>query len=69
MKSLSLSPDLISELFAEVSNTGKMSECDCQTLQAAILSDTVTEEERQAIDRLLYAIRLGRVHIIEEGHV
>lgn len=65
----SLSPDLISALFAQVSNTGEMSECDCQMLQAAILSNAVTEEEKQAIDRLLYAIRLGRVHVIAERHV
>lgn len=64
----SLSPDLISELFAQVSNTGEMAESDCQLLQAAILTNRVTEEEKQAIDRLLYAIRLGRVHVVAERH-
>lgn len=62
------SPDLIFELFAQVSNTGRMTEFDRQVLQTAILNDAVTEEERQAIDRLLYAIRLGRVHVIAEQH-
>jgi hypothetical protein len=61
-----LLPVSISELFAEVSNTGKITLLDQAVLLAAISNDTTPEEEKQAIERILYAIRLGRVQVIED---
>jgi hypothetical protein len=69
MEPLPLLSDSISELFAEVSNTGKMTASDRQILQSAMLHDETTEEEKQAIDRLLYAVRSGRVQVVEQSHV
>lgn len=66
MESSLLLTDSISDLFAEVSNTGRMTPLACQKLQAAMLDQQTTDEEKQAIERLLYAIRLGRVQVIEE---
>jgi hypothetical protein len=57
----------ISDVFAEVSNTGRMTALDREMLQAALLNEFTTEEEKQAIDRLLYAVRLGRIQVIEHA--
>jgi len=63
---INLLPFGISELFAQVSQTRLLTEADRYGLMAAIMDDTITEEERQAIDRLLYAIRRGRLQMVNE---
>jgi hypothetical protein len=63
----SLLTESISDVFAEVSNTSKMTALDREMLQAALLDEFTTEEEKQAIDRLLYAVRLGRIQVIEHA--
>lgn len=63
---LKLLPFGISELFAQVSKTRLLTEADRYGLMAAIMDDTITEEERQAIDRLLYAIYRGRLQMVNE---
>lgn len=68
MNDLLLLSDVLSELFAEVSNTGNMTALDCQYLRDALLDARTSNEEKQAIARLLYAIRLGRIQVIE-SHV
>ncbi|GAP95860.1 hypothetical protein [Leptolyngbya sp. NIES-2104] len=67
MNDLSLAPDL-SEVFAKVSSSGRMTLQDCQHLRTVLLENQISDEEKQAIDRLLYAIRLGRIQVIEEPH-
>ncbi|MCU0549875.1 MAG: hypothetical protein MUC48_11060 [Leptolyngbya sp. Prado105] len=69
MDSLPLLGNSISDLFAEVSNTGKMTVSDRQTLESARLDPATTEEEKQAISRLLHAVRLDRIQVVEETHV
>lgn len=69
MNDLPLPSDTLSELFAEVSSTGKIAQRDCQHLRDALLSDQTNDEEKQAIDRLLYAVRLGRIQLVEDAHV
>lgn len=69
MNNLPLPSDTLSELFAEVSSTGKIALRDCQHLRDALLNDQTSDEEKQAIDRLLYAVRLGRIQLIEESTV
>jgi len=68
MNNLFLPPDTLSALFADVSSTGKMTIHDCQHLRNALLDDQTSDEEKRAIDRLLYAIRLGRIQVIESPH-
>lgn len=60
--------DLLSELFAEVSSSGRITPQDCQHLRTVLLGNQVSDEEKQAIDRLLYAVRLGRIQVIQEPH-
>ncbi|BAU15183.1 hypothetical protein LEP3755_57400 [Leptolyngbya sp. NIES-3755] len=68
MNDLPLPSDLLSDLFAEVSSSGKMTTQDCERLKQVRLENQISDEEKQAIDRLLYAVRLGRIQVIEELH-
>ena len=61
-----LLPFGISELFAQVSKTRALTQADRYGLMSAILDETITEEERQAIDRLLYSMRRGRLQMVNE---
>lgn len=61
-----LLPFGISELFAQASKTRALTKADRYGLMTAIMDDSITEEERQAIDRLLYAIRRGRLQMVNE---
>jgi hypothetical protein len=61
-----LLPGAISDLFAQISSSGKITLADRYGLMAALLDDSLTEEERASIDRLLRAIRRGRMQVVNE---
>ena len=61
--------EAISELFAQVSYTGKLTSNDRHYLMQALLEETTSDEEKQAIDRLLYAIRAGRVRVLKDDQI
>ncbi|MBE9126479.1 MULTISPECIES: hypothetical protein [unclassified Coleofasciculus] len=64
---LRLIPGAIAELFAQVSCSGKITLADRYGLLAALLEeDSLTEEERDSIDRMLYALYRGRMQVVEE---
>ncbi|HEY9874433.1 MAG TPA: hypothetical protein V6D12_13415 [Candidatus Obscuribacterales bacterium] len=56
----------ISELFAQASHSGRITLADQYGLLAALLYDSLNVEERRAIDRLLYAVRKGRIKVVDE---
>ncbi len=56
--------ETLSEVFAQVSHTGQMTHSERQCLLRALLNETTSTEEKQAIDRLLYAVRQGRVQLM-----
>lgn len=58
---LELLPGAIAELFAQCLETGRITSADRYGLTAAILTEDLTAEERQAVDRLLRSIRQGRI--------
>lgn len=66
MTPVTLLPSAISELFAQVSVTGKITLADRYGLMAAMLSESISEEEIDCIDRLLHALRKGRVQVVDE---
>jgi hypothetical protein len=66
MPPVTLLPSAISELFAQVSVTGKITLADRYGLMAAMLSESISEEEIDCIDRLLHALRKGRVQVVDE---
>ncbi|GAB4155511.1 MAG: hypothetical protein Fur0046_35440 [Cyanobacteria bacterium J069] len=63
---MSLLPGAIAELFAQVSVTGVLTLADRYGLLAAILEDSLTEDERRAINRVLRAVCRGDVHVVDE---
>lgn len=66
MTPLCLLPTALSELFAQVSTTQIMTLADRYGIQAALLGEVMSEEDRQMVDRLLYAWRHGRVQIVND---
>ncbi|MGI0487171.1 hypothetical protein ACN4EK_17150 [Pantanalinema rosaneae CENA516] len=63
---LCLLPTALSELFAQVSTTHVMTLADRYGIQAALLGEVMSEEDRQMVDRLLYALRHGRVQVVND---
>ena len=61
-----LLPGAISDLFAQVSSTRKITIADRYGLMAAMLEDALTEEERASVDRLLHSFRRGRLKVVNE---
>ncbi len=66
LPSIKLLPHAISELMAQVSATRKITLADRYGLMAAILEESLEEEDRFSIDRLLRALRRGRLQIVDE---
>ena len=61
-----LLPSALSELFAQVASTGAITKADRYGLMAAIMDETLGEEERRAIDRMLHALCRGRLQMVNE---
>lgn len=57
----------LAELFAQVSNSGHITVADRYGLLAALLnSELLSDEEQYSIDRLLRAVRKGRIKIVND---
>lgn len=63
---ISLLPSALSELFVQVSTSGCITVADRYGLMAALLSDTLKDEEQRSIDRLLRAVCKGRLKVVDE---
>jgi hypothetical protein len=63
---LRLLPGAISDLFAESSSSNQITLADQYGLLAALLEDSITEEERASIDRMLYALHRRRIRVVSE---
>ncbi|HEY9645240.1 MAG TPA: hypothetical protein V6C88_02665 [Chroococcidiopsis sp.] len=65
-----LIPGAIAEMFAEVSASGKITLADRYGLLAAIvgesLGESLSDDERGSIDRILYGIYRGQLKIVDE---
>ncbi len=61
-----LLPDAISELFVQASSSGKITLADRYGLMAALLDESLAQEDRELIDRLLRAVRRGRLEIVDD---
>lgn len=61
-----LLPNAISELYAQVSNSGKVTLADRYGLMAAVLDESLDEEERMAVNRILYAIHKRKLVVVDE---
>lgn len=61
-----LIPGALSDLFAQVSTSGSITLADRYGLMAAILEESLSEDERSAIDRLLRAFCRGKMKVVNE---
>lgn len=66
MVAISPLPCAISELFAQVSSSGKITLADRYGILAVLLHEPIHEEELHCIDRLLHALRKGRLQIVND---
>lgn len=63
---VSLLPGALSELFVRTATTGKITLADRYGLMAALLDDTLTEEEQQILNRLLRAVNRGKIAVVDD---
>lgn len=61
---LQLIPGSIAAILASTCTTGCITKADRYGLLAATLDDSLDPEDREAVNRLLYAIRRGKIKII-----
>jgi hypothetical protein len=61
-----LVPGAISEILASVTDTGTLTVADRYGLMAAILDESLEDEDRNSINRLLRSVLKGRVKIVNE---
>ncbi len=69
MPEIKLLPCAISEIFFHTSTSGKITLADRYGLMAAILDETLTEEDHQYINRVLRSVVRGKVKIVDEVSV
>lgn len=63
---LRLLPGAISDLFAESSHSHQITLADRYGLLAALLEESITDEERASIDRMLYSLHRRRIRVVSE---
>ncbi|MBE9124577.1 MULTISPECIES: hypothetical protein [unclassified Coleofasciculus] len=61
-----LLPGALSELYAQATISGKITKADRYGLMAALLDDSLTDEEQESVERLLYSLQRGRMKIVDE---
>ncbi len=66
MIQVDLLPGAVNELMVSVSDRRSLTQADRYGLMAAILDDSLPEEERRSIDRLLRSLRRGYVKVVDE---
>ena len=55
----------IADLFGHAWNSGRITLNERQYIQSAILANTLSEEDRAAIDRLVHAVRRGWLKLLD----
>ena len=66
MSLVNLLPGAISEILASVAESHRITKADRFGLMAAILEESLPEEERNAVDRVLRSLLKGRIEIVDE---
>jgi hypothetical protein len=56
----------ITELFTQAIQKGHITLPESCGLMAALLTNSLSEDERDLINRLLYAVRRGRLKVVDE---
>ena len=66
MHPVQLLPGAISEILASVTDTGVLTLADRYGLMAATFDDSLNDEDRGCVNRLLRAVLRGRVKVVNE---
>ena len=66
MPEIKLLPGAVNEIIASVTDNRCLTQADRYGLLAALLDESLDEEERRSIDRLLRSVRRGRVKVVDE---
>ncbi|MBD1892360.1 hypothetical protein [Coleofasciculus sp. FACHB-SPT9] len=66
LSQIQLLPGAISEILASVTETGILTLADRYGLMAAALDESLDEEERGCVNRLLRSVLKGRVRVVAE---
>ena len=66
MLQIQLLPCGLSDLFLQVVKTRRMTKADRYGLMAALLSESLSPDEQDAIDRMLRSVRKGRILLVDE---
>lgn len=61
-----LLPNAISELYAQVTNSGQVTLADRYGLMAAVLDDSLDEEQRMAVNRIIYGIQRRKLVVVDQ---
>lgn len=61
-----LLPGSIPEMLATVSQTKVINKTDQYGLQAAVLEESLSEDEVRAINRILRSIKRGRIRVVDD---
>lgn len=56
----------ITQLFSQVIQTGELTFKDRCILMSAIVNNSLCQEEEILINRLLHAVRRGRLHVVDK---
>ncbi len=66
MFQVKLIPGAINELMVSASDHKAISQADRYGLMAAILDESLSEEDRRSVDRLLRSILRGRIKVTDD---
>ncbi|MEG4519999.1 MULTISPECIES: hypothetical protein [unclassified Microcoleus] len=66
MSPVNLLPGAINELIATVTDTHCVTKADRYGMMAAILDESISEEERGSLDRLIRSLVKGRIQVSDE---
>jgi hypothetical protein len=66
MPPIKLLPTALLELFATASVSGRLTLADRYGLMAALLEESLSDEELYAINRILHAVRQGRITVVND---
>ncbi|MBP0020676.1 MAG: hypothetical protein J7647_24360 [Cyanobacteria bacterium SBLK] len=61
---LQLIPGAIAEIYASTIETGMLTVADRYGLMAAVMDESLAEEERRTVDRLLRGVRQGQIKVV-----
>ncbi|MEM1171772.1 MAG: hypothetical protein AAGJ08_22505 [Cyanobacteria bacterium P01_H01_bin.35] len=66
MLKVNLLPGAVNEIMASVAESSCLTQSDCYGLMASILDESITEEERRSVDRLLRSVVRGKVQVVSQ---